>query len=358
MTKRLHRPASGPLLALVSAGLFGASTPAARALLASGAGISPWMLAGILYLGSGVGLGLLRWAGSRRAGPSLEEPLRARDWPWMAAVVALGGMAGPVLLMKGLTTVGAAPASLLLNLEAVFTAGLAWFAFREPFDRRILLGMLLIVAGGALLSWPGGSLRLGPGALAIAGACLCWALDNNLTRKLSGSDATQIAMVKGLAAGGTNLALAWAVGASLPPLPHLALGALIGFVGYGLSLVCFVLALRHIGSARTGAYFSVAPFAGMGLALAVGMEPPSLRLLAAGALMALGVWLHLTERHDHEHTHEALDHAHPHSHDEHHQHSHGGGDPEGELHTHRHQHEALTHQHPHTPDLHHLHPHP
>ncbi|NIJ46728.1 DMT family transporter [Rhizomicrobium electricum] len=355
MFKHSHISWPGVPLALSSAVLFGASTPFAKLLL--GNGIGPWLLAGLLYLGSGIGLGLY---GSlrRSAGPvSTEAPLRRADIPWLALVILCGGVAGPLLLMLGLTRTPASSAALLLNLEGLATMAIAWVVFRENVDRRLLVGAAAILAGAVVLSWSGGVQPVGWGALFIAGACVAWGIDNNLTRKLSGSDPVQIAAVKGLVAGTVNFALAVASGASLPAVLPLAGAAMIGLLGYGVSLVLFVLALRHLGSARTGAYFSMAPF--IGAALAVGMlaEPVSLRLGIAAVLMGIGLWLHLTERHDHEHTHEEMEHEHRHVHDAHHQHAHTDADPPGEPHTHRHKHAPLVHTHPHYPDLHHRHNH-
>jgi drug/metabolite transporter (DMT)-like permease len=261
--------------------------------------------------------------------------------------------------MAGLARSSAATASLLLNLEGVFTALLAWFLFRENFDRRIALGMAAIVAGGLTLSAGGGAPTAGGllGPLAIAGACLAWAIDNNLTRRISQADPVQIAMLKGSVAGAVNVAIALARGSSGPGPASLALAGVVGFVGYGLSLVLFVLALRHLGTARTGAYFSLAPFFGGILAVLVLHEAVTPRLLVAGALMALGVYLHLTERHEHEHEHEELAHEHRHIHDEHHQHVHDGSEPPGEPHSHWHVHQPMRHSHPHYPDVHHRHTH-
>jgi drug/metabolite transporter (DMT)-like permease len=260
--------------------------------------------------------------------------------------------------MWGLSAMPASAAALLLNAEAVFTALLAWFVFRENFDRRIAFGMTLIVAGAAVLSWPDDA-RLGAiaPALAVLGACLAWALDNNLTRKVSLADATYVAMVKGVVAGAVNTSLALLAGAILPP-PSLALGAgLVGLAGYGISLVLFVLALRDLGTARTAAYFSVAPFAGAVLAIALLGEPVTLTLGVAALLMGWGVWLHLTERHAHLHTHEPAEHTHEHVHDEHHQHAHDAAVRAGTRHSHPHRHERMTHSHPHFPDAHHRHDH-
>ena len=344
----------GAPLALVSAALFGASTPLAKLLIGR---IDPWLLAGLLYAASGVGL--LALTGLRRAlgRGSSEAPLRRADLPWLAAVVFFGGVAGPVLLMLGLAATAASAASLLLNLEGLATMAIAWIVFRENVDRRIFAGALAILAGAVVLSWSGSATGFGWGSLAIAGACLAWGIDNNLTRKLSAADPVQIATIKGLAAGAINLAIAFGLGAALPDLGTIAAGAVVGFLGYGVSIALFVLALRHLGTARTAAYFSTAPFLGAVLALALFDEPVTWQLVAAGLLMAAGVWLHLAERHEHEHVHEPLEHEHRHVHDEHHRHEHVAGDPPGEPHTHRHLHGRLVHAHPHYPDLHHRHSH-
>jgi drug/metabolite transporter (DMT)-like permease len=281
----MERPrfSSGPLLALLSAALFGASTPFTKLLL--GDGIDAWLLAGLLYLGSGLGLSLVSIL---RRGAGNEAPLTRRDWGWMALVVLAGGVTGPVLLMVGLSSTPASSAALLLNVEGLATMGIAWLVFRENVDRRLLIGAVAILAGAVLLSWRGGPGGIGLGALAIVGACLAWGIDNNLTRKLSASDPVQIAMVKGLVAGGVNLALGLARGAHLPALPALAGAGLVGFLGYGVSLVLFVLGLRHLGSARTGAYFSSAPFIGAILAIILFGEPVTARLIVAAVLMSIG----------------------------------------------------------------------
>lgn len=340
---------SGVAAALVAALLFGAGTPLAKLLLGS---VGPWMLAGLFYCGSGVGLAVYRTI--VRAAP---VKLAQGEALWLAGATLSGGVLGPLLLMVGLTGMPASGASLLLNAEGVFTAVLAWVAFHENFDRRIALGMALIAAGAVVLSWPQDLSFAGlwP-ALAVLGACLAWGVDNNLTRKVSLNDAAWIASVKGLVAGSVNLALALAVGDKLPNVPTVAAAMGVGFLAYGVSLALFVVGLRHLGTARTGAYFSIAPFFGAALAV-LGGEPITLALLAAGMLMALGVWLHLTERHMHDHAHEAMEHDHVHVHDAHHQHAHADGQPVTGEHTHTHKHTPLNHAHPHYPDAHHRHSH-
>lgn len=346
----------GPAYALAAAVLFGASTPFAKQLLTQ---VDAWMLAGLLYLGAGLGLMAVRMV-RRRVSilEAAEAPIAGAQWGWLAGAILAGGVIGPVLLMVGLVAMPASSASLLLNLEVVFTALLAWFVFRENFDRRIALGMIFIAAGAVVLSWQG-RLAFGDilGPAAITGACFAWALDNNLTRKVSLGDATQITMLKGLVAGILNIALALMLGAPWPGASLALLAGVIGLFGYGLSLVLFVLALRHIGSARTGAYFAVAPFVGVAIAIVGFAEAISVQFVIAGAAMALGIWLHLTERHDHEHGHEPMTHAHRHVHDAHHRHEHEPIDPPGEPHSHAHQHGPIRHRHPHYPDTHHMHDH-
>jgi drug/metabolite transporter (DMT)-like permease len=350
---RLHR---GVALAIAAAVLFGVSTPFAKLLLR---GAAPELLAGLLYLGSGAGL-LVVWL-ARRGKSRREAPLARRDVPWLAGAIAAGGVIAPSLLMLGLVRTPASSASLLLNLEGVLTALLAWFVFRENVDRRIALGMAAIVAGGVVLSWQG-RVELGgvAGPLLVAGATLAWAIDNNLTQKVSAGDPVQIAMLKGLTAGSVNTAIALVSGAHWPALPRVGGALLLGFLSYGVSLVLFVLALRGLGTARTGAYFSTAPFVGAIASLVVFREWPSSAFVAAAALMGVGLWLHLSERHEHEHQHETMMHEHAHVHDEHHRHVHGPDDPavtDPVPHTHVHQHEPLVHSHAHYPDIHHRHGH-
>lgn len=340
---------AGVLAALGAAFLFGISTPAAKYLLAQ---VDPWLLAGLFYCGSGLGLVILRSVSSRQ-----RVRLAAAERVWFGAAIVVGGVLAPVLLMSGLALMRAADASLLLNAETLFTALLAWLVFRENFDRRIALGMLAMVAGMSLLSWSASmQARLLP-SLLVLGASLAWAIDNNLTRKVSLLDATWLACVKGLVAGGVNLSIAMLRGVAWPGVMATSGALLIGALAYGFSLVLFVMALRHLGTARTSAYFSIAPFAGALAAIVWLHEPVTLRFLLAAALMAVGVWLHLTERHEHEHRHEALEHEHEHTHDEHHQHDHPQAVEPGARHRHWHRHLPLTHQHHHFPDSHHRHGH-
>jgi drug/metabolite transporter (DMT)-like permease len=342
---------AGVLLALGSATLFGATSPLSKLMLAD---IDAQSLAGLLYIGAGVGLFAV-FIGRQLSGRATQEaPVRLKDSFWLGAVILFGGVFGPLLLMLGLSRTSAATGSLLLNLESLATMGIAWVVFRENVDRRLLIGAAAILLGALALSWEGQGVRLDTGAALIAAACVCWGIDNNLMRKVSSADPIVTAMIKGLGAGTVNLAIALWRGVALPSLPAATLALVLGFVAIGLSLVLFILALRHLGTARTGAYFSLAPFIGALIALAMG-EPPTFNLAIAAVLMGIGLWLHLTERHEHDHTHEPLWHEHRHVHDDHHRHEHEG--PFAEPHSHFHRHAPIRHKHPHYPDLHHRHDH-
>lgn len=341
------------LYALSAAMLFGASTPFAKLLIGDEA---PVMLAGLLYIGSGLGLALIRLIRDRGwQSPNLETS----EWPWLLGAILFGGVMGPVALLLGLSHTTGSTASLLLNLEAVLTAVIAWVVFQESADKRIVLGMVAIVLGGAALSWQTDTQSISNwlGPVFISLACLCWAIDNNLTRKVSASDALFVAGTKGLIAGTVNCVLALLLGMSLPTGLVIVSTMTLGLMGYGLSLVLFVLALRGLGTARTGAYFSTAPFIGAAISVVLLGDATSGLFWLAAALMAVGVWIHLTEHHAHEHRHELLDHDHAHTHDLHHQHIHDFAWDGQEPHVHKHMHAEVTHKHAHYPDIHHRHTH-
>jgi drug/metabolite transporter (DMT)-like permease len=343
------------LFALLAAALFGASTPLAKLLLQDA---SPLLLAGLLYLGSGSGLLVIRTV--RRAlvnEPPVEARLAAADFGWLAAAVVAGGICAPVLLLWGLSGTSAGSASLLLNLESVMTTLIAAVVFREAVDHRIWWAAAIMLAGASLLSYDSATpLGVSMNSLAVAAACMMWALDNNLTRRISAGDPVTIAIVKGLVAGTVNTGLAVAIAARVPDAAGIAGAMLLGLFSYGISLVLFILALRHLGSARTGAHFSTAPFIGAAISIALLHEPLTITFGVALLLMIAATWLVLTEDHLHAHTHEYLAHNHQHCHDDHHQHAHEGGEGP-EPHAHPHEHCPLIHAHPHLPDIHHRHEH-
>lgn len=344
----------GILQAVLAAALFGASIPVAKLLLAD---ISPLVLAGFLYIGSGLGVALIRLLRDRKW---INPELSPSEWGWLLGATLFGGVLAPVALMFGLARLDAAGTALLLNLEGVFTAVLAWVIFRENADRRIVLGMAAIVGGGVVLAWPSdaaGTPATLPGTLLVIAACLGWAIDNNLTRKVSAKDALFIVALKGTVAGSFSLALALGLDMNLPTPGKAAMAMLVGLASYGMSLVLFVLALRALGTARTGAYFSTAPFIGAALALLFPPQAPGVMLLVAAGFMAIGVWLHVTEHHEHEHRHDPESHEHPHVHDAHHHHVHDFAWDGSEPHQHPHQHDVLIHVHPHFPDVAHRHQH-
>ena len=354
MTESAQRHA---FTALAAAALFGASVPLSKLLLGD---LGPLALAGLLYLGSGAGLALVWVARASMNGVTGTESgisrLTTADLPSLAGSILCGGILAPVMLLWGLSGLDAASTSLLLNAESVLTMLLAAVVFAEHVSGRLWLASLVMLVAGAVLAWqPAASLPVSLHALAVLAACLMWGMDNNLTRRIAGGDALTIAMVKGLAAGCVNLALAWFVSEGLPAGAHVGAAMLLGAASFGVSLVLYVVALRHLGSARTGAHFATAPFFGAALAVALG-APLTLQFVAALALMIVASVLVLTERHGHRHSHEPMRHSHSHVHDEHHRHAHAG-EPGGEPHVHEHEHQPMTHAHVHLPDLHHRHGH-
>lgn len=338
------------LLALAAAALFGAATPVLKPLAGA---LHPALLAGLLYLGSFLGLAIVRIVRGRASGEARLE--RSHLAPLAGAVLA-GGIAAPVLLVWGLAGITASAASLLLSSEAVLTVVLAALLFREPVAGRVWAASLLLLGAGAMLVWaPQAAVPVSLHALAVLAACLLWGLDNNLTRRISLADPYAIAMWKGLCAGVVNTAAGLLLAPATPGGSWLiALG--VGALGYGASLVLYVLAMRHLGAARTAAHFGTAPFFGAALSIVLLGEPVTTVLAAAFALTAAATWLLLSERHEHEHHHEALEHEHRHVHDLHHQHVHQG-DVGPEPHSHPHRHEPMRHEHPHFPDPHHGHRH-
>lgn len=345
---------SGYSLAIAAALLFGISTPLAKLLLRQA---QPWMLAGLLYLGSGLGLAAYYYINKimHKANPE-GAALRGSDWIWLSGPILFGGIAAPVLLMQGLLNCSASLSALLLNLEGVLTILIAWFVFKEHIDRRTGLGMILIIVGCTSLSLgSGGGHTSGWGVLAIVGACLCWALDNNLTRMIAASDPVFISMVKGCVAGSVNIVIAISLGGKFPAFSLVLAVALIGLICYGISLIAFILALRQVGTARTAALFSIAPFFGAMIAITFFGEPATPRLLLAAFSMGIGVLLLLTESHRYSHHHEWLVHEHRHTHDEQHRHEHDHAAKIVEPHCHLHEHEPLALAH--YPELHHRHSH-
>ncbi len=347
----------GAVLGLSAAALFGLSAPVAKLLLPSS---TPLVLASLLYLGGGLGLaGLeaLRRLG-RAGGSGREARLGRMDVPLLLGIILCGGVLGPVLMLVGLQRLSGVAASLMLNLEGPFTILLALLVFGEHLGRAGAFAAGFIMAGAVVLGFQEGELRGDLlGVLALAGACLAWAVDNNLTQRLSLKDPLALVRTKALGSGLCTLALAWLLGQPLPSAKVLGAALVLGFASYGLSIVLDAYALRLLGAAREAAYFATAPF--IGALAAVPLLGERLRPLdlVAGALMAVGVVLLLRERHGHVHTHAALEHEHLHVHDAHHQHEHPGMAGVTEPHSHPHRHAPITHDHPHVSDLHHRHRH-
>jgi drug/metabolite transporter (DMT)-like permease len=334
------------LWCLAAAALFGASTPLSKGLLRS---LGPFSLAGLLYLGAAAAV--VPFARGNGSG----ERRRENRWRLAGAVVA-GGVLGPVLLLVGLKQTSAASVSLWLNLETVATAVLAAAFFREHLGRETWSAVALVCTASVLLVWPAG-LGTASAAVLVALACICWAIDNNLTALIDGFTPAQSTLMKGVVAGAFNLTIGICFERNVWLASSVAAALLVGALSYGLSLVLHIAGGQHLGAARAQTIFGTAPFCGVGLSWVLLSEPWSLEQALAGALMVGALWLMRNEQHGHAHAHTTAVHTHPHRHDDgHHEHSDGEG-PAAQWHTHEHAHGAATHAHDHTPDLHHRHVH-
>jgi drug/metabolite transporter (DMT)-like permease len=344
------RPAlRGGGLALLAATLFGLSTPLMQRL---GSDMGPFTTASLLYAGAA-----LVGAVSRRPA-SREARLVRADLRRLLAMAAFGAVIGPVALAWGLQRTSGTSASLMLTLEALFTAVLAWRLYNESMGRRVWMAMLLLLVGGVVLvieQGRGGGMQLW-GLLAVLLATAAWGVDNTLSRALAERDPSQVVMAKAALGATATSVLAWTAGEPAPSIQTAGGMLLVGASGYGLSLRCYLLAQRAFGAARTGSVFAFAPFVGAAFAVLLGDRASGWPMLLGAALMLAGVWLHLSETHEHEHAHEAMEHQHAHRHDDgHHHHPHDG--PIDGEHSHVHRHEPTRHAHPHVPDSHHGHRH-
>ncbi|QXC60581.1 DMT family transporter [Aquihabitans sp. G128] len=345
----MERSSLGVVLGISAAAMFGASAPLAKELVGE---VRPQLLAGLLYGGAAVALSAVL---ALRRSPN-EARLRRADVPKLAGVTVAGGVLAPVLLLIGLERVSGVAGSLLLNLEAVLTLGLALAFFGEHLDRRAAAGAGAVVAAAAVLGLSGGESQVDVlGIVCIAAACLCWAVDNNLTQQLSGRDPFAIVRVKAAVAATVNLLLAVGLGAPMPAVGALVGAVVLGGAAYGLSVVLDAYALRWVGAAREAAFFGTAPVFGVATAVLVLGETITPAEGLAIAVMSLGIYLLVTERHVHRHAHLPLEHDHRHRHDDGH-HDHVHDEPVLE-HAHVHAHAARSHAHRHVSDVHHRHPH-
>ncbi|MEW5936783.1 MAG: DMT family transporter [Candidatus Thermoplasmatota archaeon] len=356
MTGIAHVRSMATLMAVAAAVLFGASAPLAKALLEE---VDPVMLAGLLYLGSGLGMALTMAA--QRVGGRItsEAPLKRADAPWLVSALLVGGVAAPIILMLGLDTTPSSTAALLLNFEAVGTVLVARLMFGEAVGARVWAALALVTCGSIVLSLTDdGGWGVSLGALGILAACVLWGLDNNFTRNVSAKDPVTIVAAKGVGAGLFSVALALALGMRFPDIITVGLAMLVGFVCYGLSIALYVRALRDLGAARTGALFGTAPFVGAVIGLAMFRDQPTVGLVVSFPLMVAGAMMLMREAHSHAHVHDAEMHEHRHAHDDdHHGHAHEGEVEVRGAHSHIHKHEATEHEHQHAPDIHHRHGH-
>lgn len=355
----MNRKQIYPILqALLAAAMFGANAPIAKLLLGV---IEPIPLAAFLYLGSGLGLLLLRGLQRlSRKGTSVEAQISKADIPWLFGAVFVGGVAAPIVLMFSLRNTPAATASLLFNFESVATTLVAVFIFKEAIGRRVWLAIVCITLASILLSLDiSGQWGISVGAIGVLATCVLWGIDNNFTRNISAKDPLAIVTIKGIGAGSFTLILAFILNKPLPNFLTIFGAMLLGCFSYGLSIVLFIHAMRCLGAARTSALFGIAPLIGVLLSILFIREVPNMLFFVSLPVMIGGVVLLLGEEHEHTHIHSVIQHEHRHSHDDdHHTHDHAESEiPPTGFHAHPHKHEAIQHSHPHTPDIHHRHEH-
>lgn len=347
---------------LGTAVLFGCGAPLSKLMLE---GVSPMILAGLLYVGSGVGLLLFRLLASLAGRePSMHESsLKKTDLPWLSGVVICGGFLAPLTLMVSLQHLAPASVALLLNFEVVMTTVLAALVFREAVGKWVWAALFCITTACLLLTYqPGAMTEVSLPAWGVLLACTFWALDNNFSRNISIRDPVIIVIIKGFGGGALSLLAGILIGETFPGYSSSLVALCLGFVCYGgLASVLFLMALRGLGSSRAGSLLAVSPLFGGLLSLLLFSLAPTLLFFAALPIMAIGVILLLTEQHTHVHTHHPLVHEHRHRHDDmHHVHLHIVDEVEENTdkeHCHCHAHTGITHDHPHRPDIHHRHLH-
>ncbi len=342
---------------ILAAILFGASAPLAKVLLGK---IEPVLLAGLMYLGAGFGLLLLRAARTLYGrATDAEAGINKADAPWLIGALLAGGVGAPIILMFSLRNTPAATATLLLNFEGIATVLIAAVIFREAIGRRIWLAIFCVTGASVLLSLdPGGKWGVSPGAIGVLVACFFWGIDNNFTRNISAKDPVTTVIIKGIGAGLVSIGLAFGLSMPFPGLLFAILAMLLGFFSYGLSIVLFILSMRSLGAARTSTLFGTAPFIGVVISFLLFQEPFHAWFMASFLIMVVGAVLLLSEKHEHVHSHQAFKHEHRHFHEDiHHAHHHGEQIPSGISHSHPHGHEEVEHEHTHTPDIHHRHSH-
>ncbi len=353
---RWFREQKPEVQAIAAAVLFGASAPLTKLLLGQ---IQPVFLAGLLYLGSGIGLLPTRYVLHLRSENShTEARLGKSDVLRVIGAMVTGGVAAPIVLMLGLKHTPAATASLLLNFEAVSTAFIAGVVFKEAIGRQVWIAIICITVAGAILSVdPNAAWGISIGALGILAACVLWGVDNNITSTISAKDPLTIVTIKSLGAGTFSVILALVLRNDIPSPGIIITTMVVGYFTYGLSIVLFILAMRGLGAARASTLFGTGPFVGAILSFFVFKSIPDLRFILALPLMIAGAAILLGEKHSHKHVHSAITHEHRHTHDDaHHQHLHSESDPE-QPHSHMHLHDDVLHDHRHSPDMHHRHDH-
>lgn len=278
----------GILLAILAAALYAVNSPFSKLLLDY---MPPTLMAGLLYIGAGLGMGVIALVRRVRKTNDAEKKITRADLPYTVAMIVLD-IAAPIFLLLGLSYTTAANASLLNNFEIVATALIALMIFKERISPRLWVGILFVTASCALLSFEDiSSLDFSLGSLFILLACICWGVENNCTRRLSDKDPLEIVLLKGIFSGLGSVIIGLCLGERFGRLWSVIAVLAVGFVAYGLSIFFYVYAQRMLGAARTSAYYAIAPFIGTLLSLVIFRDMPHYTYFIALGLMVVGAWL-------------------------------------------------------------------
>lgn len=274
--------------AILAAVLYALNAPLSKMLLSK---VPETMMAAWLYLGAGIGMSILWLIREKKNHKTTQLHITKKELPYTVGMVVLDIMA-PIFLMLGLARTTAANASLMNNFEIVATSIIAFVVFKEKLSKYLWYGIGFITFACMLLSIQGeGSLHFTLGSIFVLLACVCWGLENNCTRVLSEKDPLQIVIIKGFGSGIGSLLIAFAIGNTIPRIADILCIMVLGFVAYGLSIFFYVHAQRHLGAARTSAYYAISPFVGGVLSLVLYHQLPSIVFVIAVLIMAVGVGL-------------------------------------------------------------------
>jgi drug/metabolite transporter (DMT)-like permease len=339
------------LIGLLAGFLFGVATPLSKIILSQ---LNGFQLAGLLYVGAALTFIPFVIKHKKVEFIALKRSGKKKH---LIGIIVFGGILGPLFLMIGLKTANAMSVSIWLNMELIATAILGVLLFKDHLDRFAVIGVLLTLCAGIIISTQESASGFVSG-LFILLACISWGFDNHLTAIIDGVSPQTITFLKGLFGGMTNLMIGMFLSGWQIQINYIPAALLIGIFSYGISIVLYVTSAQNLGATRSQILFSSAPFWGILTAFLFLGEPIILITSISFFLLVLGLIFTNLAAHGHKHSHESAIHIHMHSHDDgHHEHTHSAGDENRTTHSHLHEHSKYIHAHKHYPDMHHRHEH-